>query len=115
MRAVVAVDIAGELGSRRRIATAIALASGVGAALSVRLSRPELHPDEITYMSAVLESMFRGSVFPLLPDGSWLINKPPLPLWLMRLSFELAGPSPLAARLPSVLAAVATVVVLYLF
>jgi len=101
--------------SRRRIASALALALAVTLALSVRLSRPELHTDEITYMSSSLESMLQGSVFPVKGDGSLFFNKPPLALWLMRGSFELLGPGPFAARLPSVLAAAATAALLFLF
>ncbi len=101
--------------SRRRLATALALALVVALTLSVRLSQPRLHTDEITYMSSALESMLHGSVFPVKGDGSLFVNKPPLALWLMRLSFEILGPSPFAARLPSVLAATATAAVLYLF
>ncbi|HEX5716830.1 MAG TPA: glycosyltransferase family 39 protein, partial [Thermoanaerobaculia bacterium] len=101
--------------SRRRLATAILLAALAVAALSVRLAHPPLHTDEITYMSCVLESMAQGTVFPVYGNGALFVNKPPLSLWMMRLSFEVLGPSPSAARLPSVLAAAATGVVLYLF
>lgn len=101
--------------SRRRLAVSLAVAVVAAAVLSARLSRPELHVDEVTYLRSVVESMARGSMLPVQEDGSLFINKPPLSLWLMRLSCELLGPSPFAARLPSVLAAVATAVVLYLF
>ncbi|MEA2561020.1 MAG: hypothetical protein QOH06_2524 [Acidobacteriota bacterium] len=101
--------------SRRRLATAILLAVLGIAALSVRLAYPPLHTDEITYMSGVLESMAQHTVFPVYGNGSLFVNKPPLALWMMRLSSEVLGPSPFAARLPSVLAAVATGAVLYLF
>lgn len=83
--------------------------------LSVRLAHPELHIDEVTYMSSAVESMAQEAVLPVKGDGSLFINKPPLALWLIRASFELLGPSPFAARLPSVLAAAAAAVVLYLF
>src|SRR5688572_24810165 len=101
--------------SRRRLATAILLAVLGVAALSVRLSHPPLHTDEITYMSGVLESMAQGTVFPVYGNGALFVNKPPLSLWMMRLSSEVLGPSPFAARLPSVLAAAVTGAVLYLF
>ena len=101
--------------SRRRLATSIALAVGIAAVLSVRLSRTALATDEITYMSTVVESMVQGSIFPVKGTGALFVNKPPLSFWLMRLSCEILGPSPLAARLPSVLAAAATAAVLYLF
>ncbi|MFL6289901.1 MAG: ArnT family glycosyltransferase [Thermoanaerobaculia bacterium] len=100
---------------RRRLATAVLLAIVAVAALSIRLSHPPLHTDEITYMSGVLESMVQGTVFPVYGNGALFFNKPPLALWMMRLSFEALGPSPFAARLPSVLAAAATAAVLYLF
>lgn len=99
----------------RRAATAIALFAGIALALSVRLDHPGLHTDEITYMSSVLESMVQGTVFPVQGSGALFFNKPPLSLWSMRLSFEVLGPSPFAARLPSVLAAAGTAVVLYGF
>ncbi|MFL6197421.1 MAG: ArnT family glycosyltransferase [Thermoanaerobaculia bacterium] len=66
-------------------------------------------------MSRVLESMTQDSVFPIQGDGTPFMNKPPLAFWLMRLSFSVLGPSPFAGRLPSVLAAMATAVLLYLF
>jgi 4-amino-4-deoxy-L-arabinose transferase-like glycosyltransferase len=100
---------------RRRLATSIVLFAGIALALSVRLDHPGLHTDEITYMSSVLESMVQGTVFPVQGNGALFFNKPPLSLWLMRLSFEALGPSPFAARLPSVLAAAGTAVVLYGF
>lgn len=91
------------------------LGVGIASALSVRLSHPALHADEITYMSSVLESMVQETVLPVKGNGELFINKPPLAMWLMRLSFETLGPSPFAARLPSVLAAATTAAVLYLF
>lgn len=99
----------------RRLLTGVALFVGIALALSVRLDRPGLHTDEITYMSSVLESMVQKTVLPVQGNGAVFFNKPPLSLGLMRLSFEALGPSPFAARLPSVLAAAGTAVVLYGF
>jgi len=59
--------------------------------------------------------MIQHTAFPVYGNGALFVNKPPLALWMMRLAFEALGPSPFAARLPSVLAAAATGVVLYLF
>jgi 4-amino-4-deoxy-L-arabinose transferase-like glycosyltransferase len=100
---------------RRRLITATVLALVILSVLSARLSRPELHEDEITYMNRVLDSMAQGAVFPVQENGDLFMNKPPLALWLVRLSFHLLGPSPFAARLPSVLAGAATAVLLYAF
>lgn len=99
----------------RRLVTSIVLAAVIALLLSFRLSHPMLHTDEITYMSGNLEAMTQGAVFPVKGDGRLFANKPPLALSLIRLSFEILGPSPFAARLPSVLAASATAVILYLF
>lgn len=99
----------------RRLATALVLFATIVLALSARLAHPPLHTDEITYMSSALDSMFLESVFPVKANGALFVNKPPLALWLIRASFGRLEPSPFAARLPSVLAAAATAVVLYLF
>jgi 4-amino-4-deoxy-L-arabinose transferase-like glycosyltransferase len=102
-------------GRRRRLITAFLLTLVVVSVLSVRLSNPELHTDELLYMSRVLESMAQGSLLPIQGSGALFMNKPPMAFWLMRLSFQIIGPSPFAARLPSVLAAAATSVLLYAF
>lgn len=101
--------------SHRRLLAAFLLALALAAVFSLRLAHPELHTDEITYMNAVFESMLQERVFPVQGDGELFLNKPPLSLWAMRLSFELLGPSPFAARLPSVLFAAGTAALLYLF
>jgi 4-amino-4-deoxy-L-arabinose transferase-like glycosyltransferase len=99
----------------RRLVTSIVLAIAIALVLSFRLSHPMLHTDEITYMSGNLEAMVQGTALPVKGNGALFANKPPLALSLIRLSFEVLGPSPFAARLPSVLAASATAVVIYLF
>jgi 4-amino-4-deoxy-L-arabinose transferase-like glycosyltransferase len=113
-------DVAGPVpdaapAGRRRLITACVLALVIVSALAVRLSNPELQIDEITYMSRVLESMAQDSILPVQGSGDLFMNKPPLAFWLMRLSFQVLGPSPFAARLPSVLAAAATALLLYVF
>ncbi len=100
---------------RRRLAVCLVLAAVIASSLSVRLGHPPLHTDEITYMSSVLESKIQGTVFPVQGNGVLFLNKPPLAFWLMRLSYEVLGPSPFAARLPSALVTAGTGVVLYLF
>lgn len=100
---------------RRRVAVCILLAAVIASSLAVRLGHPPLHTDEITYMSSVLESKIQGTVFPVQGNGVLFLNKPPLSFWLMRLSYEVLGPSPFAARLPSALVTAGTGVVLYLF
>ncbi|MDX2000007.1 MAG: glycosyltransferase family 39 protein [Thermoanaerobaculia bacterium] len=87
----------------------------ISVVFSFRLEHPELHADEITYLNAVFESQLQGRVFPVQGDGQLFLNKPPLSFWAMRISFELLGPTPFAARLPSVLFAAATATLLFLF
>lgn len=100
---------------RRRLLIGVLLAIAIVGALSIRLGHPPLHTDEITYMSSVLESMIQKTVFPVQGNGVLFLNKPPLSFWLMRLSYEVLGPSPFAARLPSAIVTAGTGVVLYLF
>lgn len=99
----------------RHLLVCVALAVVILGVLSFRLGHPPLHTDEITYMSSVLESMIQGTVFPVQGNGVLFLNKPPLSFWLMRLSYEVLGPSPFAARLPGALVTAGTGVVLYLF
>jgi 4-amino-4-deoxy-L-arabinose transferase-like glycosyltransferase len=100
---------------KTRVAVALILGSVVVATLSFRLAAPPLHTDEITYMNKVLESLLQGRGLPVRSSGHLFVNKPPLALWLIRASFATLQASPFAARLPSVIAAAATAVVLFLF
>lgn len=99
----------------RRFLPPLLLFLFVSVVFSFRLSHPELHADEITYLNAVFESQLQGRVFPVQGDGQLFLNKPPLSFWAMRISFELLGPTPFAARLPSVLFSAATATLLFLF
>lgn len=100
---------------RRRLLTSLAIAVGALVLLGARLAQPELYSDEVTYVSKVLDSLLQGRVLPVDGAGTVFLNKPPLALWLMRGAFVLLGPGPFAARLPSVVAAAATAVAIYLF
>ncbi|HXT52688.1 MAG TPA: glycosyltransferase family 39 protein [Thermoanaerobaculia bacterium] len=100
---------------RRRLLTSLAIAAGVLALLGARLARPVLHTDEVTYVSKVLDSLVQGRALPVDGAGAVFANKPPLSLWLMRGAFVVLGPGPFAARLPSIVAAAATAVAIYLF
>jgi len=100
--------------SRSHLLAAAVVALLGAALLLVHLDRPPLHTDEITYMSAALQSMQDGTVLPTA-GGRPFMNKPPLALWLIRLAFTVLGPSTFAARLPSALAGVATAILVLLF
>ncbi len=100
--------------TRLRLAVSLAIGLAVASVLSVRLAGPELGIDEITYAGCVTESMLQGTVLPVRGNGALFSNKPPLGLLAMKGACEILGPSPFAVRLPSVLAAAATAVLLYL-
>jgi 4-amino-4-deoxy-L-arabinose transferase-like glycosyltransferase len=68
------------------------------------------------------ESYFALGAKLMIEDGNWLtphapdelpLNKPPLTYWLIGISYKLFGVSYGASRLPSVLAALATLVLVY--
>lgn len=101
--------------SRKHLVIASGLFVAITLVFSFRLSHPELHADEITYLNAVFESQLQGRVFPVQGDGQLFLNKPPLSFWAMRISFEVLGPTPFAARFPSVLFSAATATLLFLF
>jgi 4-amino-4-deoxy-L-arabinose transferase-like glycosyltransferase len=93
----------------------VVVGAAVAVLLSFRLAHPHLDTDELTYANKVAQSMGSGSVLPVRASGDAFVNKPPLALWLMRASFSVFDPSPWSARLPSVVAGMATALLLYWF
>ncbi len=97
-------------------------AAGFGAALAVAsaLRLYELgqgHPGLGIYtsISSNVTRSFHGWLYPsMLADGSILADKPPLFFWIQGMFFALLGPTNLAARLPTALAGIASVLLLYL-
>ncbi|WP_161604429.1 ArnT family glycosyltransferase [Roseiconus nitratireducens] len=74
------------------------------------LSYPLIEPDETRYAQIALEMVqSRDWVTPTL-GGQAYLDKPPLMYWLTATSFSIFGPNVAAARLPSILSAMATVV-----
>jgi 4-amino-4-deoxy-L-arabinose transferase-like glycosyltransferase len=70
------------------------------------------------------ESLYATSAFEMLESGNWVVTtfngetdyynaKPPLNVWLIALSLKVFGPSLAAMRVPSIVAAWLTVVVLF--
>ncbi|WDQ16468.1 phospholipid carrier-dependent glycosyltransferase [Rhodopirellula sp. P2] len=77
------------------------------------LSYPLIEPDETRYAQIALEmNDSRDWVTPTL-DGRAYLDKPPLMYWLTAISFQVFGDHETAARLPSLLAALLTVVVTF--
>uniref|UniRef100_UPI003564D627 ArnT family glycosyltransferase n=1 Tax=Novipirellula sp. TaxID=2795430 RepID=UPI003564D627 len=78
------------------------------------LSYPLIDPDETRYAQIAIEmNDSRDWVTPTL-DGQAYLDKPPLMYWLTAASLHCLGNKESSARLPSVLASIATVLVTYL-
>ncbi|GAA4460142.1 glycosyltransferase family 39 protein [Novipirellula rosea] len=78
------------------------------------LSYPLIDPDETRYAQIAIEmNDSRDWVTPTL-EGQAYLDKPPLMYWLTAASLHWLGNNETAARLPSVLASIATVLVAYL-
>jgi 4-amino-4-deoxy-L-arabinose transferase-like glycosyltransferase len=96
--------------------TAIAWVVLVAASLCVlvpNLSYPLIEPDETRYAQIAIEmNRSRDWVTPML-DGVPYLDKPPLVYWLTATSFGWFGNNEIAARLPSTLSALLTIVILF--
>ncbi len=85
-----------------------------GGALLSNLGYPLFEPDETRYAQIALEMHDTGDwVVPRL-NGEPYLDKPPMLYWLMALSYKVLGVSEQAARLPTALAALLTVLLTYL-
>ncbi|TWU35015.1 phospholipid carrier-dependent glycosyltransferase [Novipirellula artificiosorum] len=77
------------------------------------LSYPLIDPDETRYAQIALEMIeSRDWVTPML-DGRAYLDKPPMMYWMTAISFNVLGHNESAARLPSVLSALATIMMLF--
>ena len=72
-------------------------------------------PDEARYAEIAREVLHGGNA--IVPHLNYVayVEKPPLLIWLMTLSFQLFGISEFAARLPIAMSAIAGVVATYIF
>ncbi len=88
-----------------------------GLLVFIALGRNHLIPwDEAIYAQIARNMVDRGNfVIQTWKFGEVWYEKPPLVMWLMALSFKLLGVSSFAARLPSALFGVATVILTYIF
>jgi len=72
-------------------------------------------PDEVFYAGTAREMLQRGDALTPYLFGAPQFEKPPLYYWLLMGAFKLLGETPFAARLPSVLFAVACALSTYAF
>jgi 4-amino-4-deoxy-L-arabinose transferase-like glycosyltransferase len=85
----------------------LALGSGMSAA-------PLVDWDEATYAEVAHEAIANHSYFDFTWNGEVYVKKPPLLFWALVGSFKVLGESEFAARLPSVAAGLATLLLIYL-
>lgn len=91
--------------------TALLALLALVALLPGTLERELMSPDEPRFALVAREMAESGDYFRLRLGGEPYLDKPPLLFWLQGLAFALfGGPSPAAARLPSLLASIVTVV-----
>ncbi|MEK7360143.1 MAG: glycosyltransferase family 39 protein, partial [Planctomycetota bacterium] len=74
---------------------------------------PLIDPDEPRYASTAREMALNGDWIVPHFNGEPRINKPPIVYWAIALCYKLFGIHELGARLPSALAAIGTVMIVY--
>ncbi len=110
-------DASSEPSSKRlRLPIEIILVVLLGAiALTVNISqRPLVDWDEATYAQVAHESLRSHRIFDLTWNGAPYVKKPPLLFWMVTGSFRVLGESEVSARLPSVIAGIGTLLLIYL-
>jgi 4-amino-4-deoxy-L-arabinose transferase-like glycosyltransferase len=85
----------------------LALGSGMSAA-------PLVDWDEATYAEVAHEAIANHQYLDFTWNGQGYVKKPPLLFWALISSFKMLGESEFAARLPSVIAGLATLLLIYL-
>ena len=98
---------------RARWTGALALLLAAGALLLTGLGDQSLRGDEGAYAAIALDSELTGAgALQRVRDQVW-VNKPPLLFWLQRGAMRCLGPTELAVRLPSAVAGILLVWLLY--
>jgi len=101
-------------GDRARAAALAALLLGVAIIFLAGLGwLPLVERDEALYAEAAREMVVSGDWITPRVNGVAFLEKPPLYYWMAGVSYQLFRVSPFAARLPSALAAVLTVMLVF--
>ena len=96
----------------RRVLLLGFLLTGVAGIYLLGLGRlPLFGRDEALYAEAAREMLASGDWITPRVNGVFFFEKPPLNYWLAAISYRLLGVSPLAARLPAALLAIATILI----
>ncbi len=112
-RTQLAVSVTTEWDYRQRLFAWATLLLTALVVLLPNLSYPLIEPDETRYAQIAIEmNTSRDWVTPTL-DGLPYLDKPPLLYWLTAASFQIWGVNETAARLPSMLAALATILLTF--
>jgi 4-amino-4-deoxy-L-arabinose transferase-like glycosyltransferase len=112
---IAALDATGICRRLLRVRIEIVLILGLGlAVLAPGLTRaPLLDWDEATYVQVVRESLANHAYLDFSWNGAPYLKKPPMLFWVVAGSFKAFGESEFAARLPSMLCALLTMLLLY--
>jgi 4-amino-4-deoxy-L-arabinose transferase-like glycosyltransferase len=97
-----------------RLELVLIVAFGVLALGSGITTAPLVDWDEATYAEVAHEAVANHSYLDFTWNGQAYVKKPPLLFWAMVASFKVLGESEFAARLPSVAAGLATLLLIYL-
>ena len=106
-----------EIGLKRfRLPLELVLVAALGLlALTVNIGQPPLVDwDEATYAQVAHEALASGHLLDLSWNGAPYVKKPPLLFWMVTASFRALGENEVSARLPSVIAGVGTLILIYL-
>ena len=106
-----------EIGFRRfRLPLELVFVAALGVvALTVNIGQPPLVDwDESTYAQVAHEALAGGHLLDLTWNGAPYVKKPPLLFWMVTASFRAFGENEVSARLPSVIAGVGTLILIYL-
>ncbi|TWU04114.1 Undecaprenyl phosphate-alpha-4-amino-4-deoxy-L-arabinose arabinosyl transferase [Neorhodopirellula pilleata] len=108
-----AVSPASGWSRRQRCVAWVTLIATACVVLVPNLAYPLIEPDETRYAQIAIEMIdSRDWVTPTL-GGKAYLDKPPLMYWLTALSFRTFGTTETAARLPSMLSALATILFVF--
>src|SRR5213596_2871484 len=97
----------------RRLYLPLLLVLVSGTYLYTATERAVLDDGDALYAHVAQQMVARGDWVTPHANGVRFLDKPPMMYWLMALSYELLGVTEFAARLPSVLALIGTVCLLY--
>jgi 4-amino-4-deoxy-L-arabinose transferase-like glycosyltransferase len=98
---------------RGRIEVILIIALGVAVFAPGLARAPLLDWDEATYVQVVRESLANHAYLDFSWNGAPYMKKPPMLFWVVAGSFNAFGESEFAARLPSMLCALLTMLLLY--